>query len=188
MKCVCVGDAGVGKSSLLMAFATNKFLADTIPALCRNYNISIEVNDMAYVIGLYDTQSGYIDRNEGETARKATYADADVVLLCFSAVNKNSYENITARWIEELDECLPQIPIVLVCTNTDLRREDDPSHLSYRQGIELKEKISAIAYLECSSCSRSGLRDVFEAAVKSSKPSSISKGKGRRMSKTCLIQ
>jgi len=188
VKCVCVGDAGVGKSSLLMAFATNSFLSDTIPALCRNYNISIVVNEIAYNIGLYDTQSGYVDRNEGETARVATYSDTDVVLLCFSAINRNSYDNITARWTEELDRHLPGIPIVLVCTNTDRRKDDCTSHITRQDGVDLKEKIGAIAFLECSSCARSGLREVFEAAVKSSKPSTLSKKNGRRMSKGCLIQ
>jgi len=188
VKCVCVGDAGVGKSSLLMAFATNSFLADTIPALCRNYNISIVVNEVAYNIGLYDTQSGYVDRNEGEQSRIATYKDANVVLLCYSAVNKNSFDNITARWAEELQTHLSGIPVVLVCTNTDLRRDDGPQ-ITHQEGTELKEKIGAVRYLECSSSSRSGLREVFEAAVKCSRPSVNSKKTGRSsMSKTCAIQ
>jgi small GTP-binding protein len=137
VKCVCVGDAGVGKSSLLMAFATNTFLADTVPALCRNYNVSIVVNEIAYNIGLYDTQSDYVDRNEGQLARIATYAATDVVLLCFSAVNRNSFNNITARWTTEFSEHLVGIPVVLVCTNTDLRREDS-SCVTYKEGFGMK--------------------------------------------------
>jgi len=167
VKCVCVGDAGVGKSSLLMAFATDCFLHDTVPALSRNYNITSVFNGVSYVVGLHDTQADYVDRNEGELARRQTYAAADVVILCFSAVNRNSYDNVSARWIREIKSCVPKVPIMLVCTNTDLRKEDGcASYITRKQGVALKDTIKAAGYFECSACSRTGLQELFEAAAK----------------------
>jgi small GTP-binding protein len=52
--------------------------------------------------------------------RSLTYPDANCFVLCFSLVNRNSFENISTRWIPEILHYNPLAPIILIGTKKDL--------------------------------------------------------------------
>lgn len=87
----------------------------------------------------------------------------DVIVLCYSIDNKNSYKNVRDKWIPELKN---RAPIVLVATKSDLRKRRN--HITYRKGVELKKKIKAFSFVECSSKNLMKLDNVFEEAVRAS--------------------
>ncbi|CDY69676.1 BnaCnng64730D, partial [Brassica napus] len=79
----------------------------------------------------------------------------------FSLISKASYENVSKKWIPELEHYAPGVPIVLVGTKLDLRDDkqffvDHPGAvpITNAQGEELKKLIGAPAYIECSSKSQ----------------------------------
>ncbi|KAL5560515.1 hypothetical protein UlMin_036726, partial [Ulmus minor] len=105
-------------------------------------------------LGLWDT-AGQEDYNR---LRPLSYRGADVFLLAFSLISRPSYENVAKKWIPELRHYAPSVPIILVGTKLDLRednqfRRDYPaaSTISTPQGEDLKKRIGAVAYIECSS-------------------------------------
>ena len=55
LKCVVVGDGGVGKTSLLVSYTTNHFPLDYVPTVFENYTAEIVVNERIYQVGLFDT-------------------------------------------------------------------------------------------------------------------------------------
>ena len=55
LKCVVVGDGGVGKTSLLISFTTKTFPSDYVPTVFENYTAEIIVNERIYQVGLFDT-------------------------------------------------------------------------------------------------------------------------------------
>lgn len=80
------------------------------------------------------------------------------------------------RHPEVLDRC-PNVPIILVGLKKDLR--DDPvaqeemrkrseKFLQFEEGEEVRKRIGAKKYLECSSLTGEGVDDVFEAATRQS--------------------
>jgi GTPase SAR1 family protein len=45
LKCVIVGDGEVGKTSLLMAYTTNRFQEDHIPTVFDTYSLYVNVEE-----------------------------------------------------------------------------------------------------------------------------------------------
>ena len=61
IKCVLVGDKGVGKTSLLMTHHTGIYPVDYIPEVYDMHNVVTTVDDEAVTMGMWDTagQSDY---------------------------------------------------------------------------------------------------------------------------------
>jgi len=101
------------------------------------------------------------------------YPETNVILLCFSVVRPDSLENITAKWMPELIKLIPTAKIVLVGTQVDLRDNknssaNDPSRtrcISTREGEELKHRIRAYKYVECSAVTLQNIANVFSTCV-----------------------
>lgn len=54
-KCVVVGDGAVGKSSLIYMFTYNSFPTDYVPTVFDNCNASVEIDNVTYDLGIWDT-------------------------------------------------------------------------------------------------------------------------------------
>ncbi|KAJ0989397.1 hypothetical protein J5N97_007753 [Dioscorea zingiberensis] len=187
IKCVTVGDGAVGKTCMLISYTSNTFPTDYVPTVFDNFSANVVVDGSTVNLGLWDT-AGQEDYNR---LRPLSYRGADVFLMAFSLISKASYENIHKKWVPELRHYSPDVPIVLVGTKVDLRDDnqflrDHPSvtPISTAQGEELKKKIGAAAYIECSSKTQQNVKLVFDAAIKvvlrPAKPPKIKKKRKHR--------
>ncbi|GAB2285399.1 Ras- C3 botulinum toxin substrate 2 [Dionaea muscipula] len=169
IKCVTVGDGAVGKTCLLISYTSNTFPTDYVPTVFDNFSANVVVDGRTVNLGLWDT-AGQEDYNR---LRPLSYRGADVFLLAFSLISKASYENISKKWISELQHYAPNIPIILVGTKLDLREDNqflsdhpDATPITAAQGEELKKMVGAAAYIECSSKTQQNVKAVFDTAIK----------------------
>jgi GTPase SAR1 family protein len=118
-----------------------------------------------------------------------------VIVLCFSVVRPDSMENVKTKWIPELFKFLPNTPIILVGTQSDLRGQQQQqqqqstynelngslmnrtntinSHgsnnsknfITSKEGEELAKRIKAFRYIECSALTQQNISEVFEACI-----------------------
>lgn len=173
-KCVVVGDGNVGKTCLMKTFVDNAFPETYIPTVYDNYTAMMKFEDRVVNLGLWDT-AGQADYDR---LRPLSYPQTDVFLICFSLNNSDTYEHVKVKWFPEVHHHCPSVPIVLVGTKSDLRDNNNPvsqttpinpnrnSIVSTDQGQQLKKLIGARYYIECSSRTQLGIKEVFDAALK----------------------
>lgn len=168
---IVVGDGACGKTCLLIVFSKDEFPVNYMPTVFDNYVADLQVDDKLVELALWDTAG----QEDFDRLRPILYPETDVILMCFSIANPDSLENITEKWIPEINEYLPDVPVILVGNKKDLRNDvhtkkelslTKQKPVTWEEGREMAEKINAFAYLECSAKNKDGLRDVFEAATK----------------------
>jgi len=168
VKLVVVGDGAVGKTSLLISYATNNFPTEYVPTVFENYTARKKRNDETILLHLWDTAG----QEEYDRLRPLSYPGADVVLLCFSTVSQASYDAIRDKWAPEVNHYIHEVPHILVGTKIDLREAQHPDPNSGKfepitpeMGQAMAKQIKAAKYVEVSSKTRQGLEEVFAQAI-----------------------
>lgn len=170
IKCVVVGDGAVGKTCLLMSYSHNVFPAGYVPTVFDNYQVEVVIGGEPYQLGLFDTAG----QEDYDQLRVLTYPRTDVFLVCFSVIKHESFENVSEKWIPEIRRHMPDAPILLVGTQSDLRedtktmeqmqkksRRPVPAVAANKKAADLK----LVKFLECSALKHIGLKDVFDEAI-----------------------
>jgi small GTP-binding protein len=160
LKLLLAGDGAVGKTCLLVVYAQGQLPVEYLPTIFENYKCTITVNKAQYDLHLWDSAG----REEFEAIRLASYHNTHVFILCFSVVDRESYENIKKKWIIDIRERVPDAVLLLVGTKTDLRPASALS-VSPADGHALARDIGAIEYVETSAIDGSGVNDVFTKAI-----------------------
>ena len=95
--------------------------------------------------------------------------------MCCSVDNPDSLQNIAEKWNPEIKHFCPGVPIIVVGNKADIR--DDArviSELSRRnrkpvqsqEGHDVARQIGARSYMECSAKENSGVKEIFQEALK----------------------
>jgi len=125
IKIVMVGDSCVGKTLMCYIFMHDERLIDLIlPTTFDNYSTDVRVDNETYYLDIFDT-SGVEDMDR---LRQLSYPQTDVFLVMFSVVSPSSFENVSEKWIPEVRHHCPNIPIILVGTETYLRNDETVSN------------------------------------------------------------
>jgi len=183
-----VGDGAVGKTFLLISYTTNSFPGEYIPTVFDDYSANVMIDGKTINLGLWDTAG----QDDYDRLRPLSYPQTNIFLICFSLVNPSSFENVRAKWNPEVSHHCPNIPIILVGTKVDLR--EDPGMIerlntknlvpvTYEQGVQMMKEIGCLKYLECSALKQTGLKVVFDEAMRAA----LAPVPSGRKQKKCLL-
>lgn len=171
VKCVCVGDGAVGKTSMLISYSTDVFPVEYIPTVFDNYQANVMYNGRPISLGLWDTAG----QEDYDRLRPLSYPYTDVFIVCYSTISPTSLENVMTKWLPEIRSHCPETPFILVGTKADIRSSKrDQERLRAKGDFELVdpilakeegEKIGASSVLECSAKTQAGLKNVFDSAI-----------------------
>jgi len=156
LKCVTVGDDGAGTKHLLKTYVENHYQnRKNLTSKFDNYSVNVMIDGSPITLNLFDTSG------QGDDERPRTYPETDVVLICFSVGDSNQLNNIQNWWIPELKTNCPRARYVLVGTKIDGTRKVLAS-----QAVAVAKRVGAEKYVECSSYTEQGLRNVFDEAIR----------------------
>ena len=90
-------------------------------------------------------------------------------VVCFSVVDRDSFESIKEFWLPEMKRNMHRKkPVVLVATQTDLRNTTDYDSdvpVTKSEGETLAKDIGALTYVECTVCKENTVKTVFSEVV-----------------------
>ncbi|KAL0478975.1 Ras-related protein [Acrasis kona] len=153
MSVLYVGDKGVGKTSMILSTCHNDFFEHDVPQIQCNHH-SIHNNQII----------AHVDSNDS-TISKMSDIYADVIVLMFSIVDRKSLDSLEEKWLRILDQpSLKNIPIIIVGNKCDLRGRDG-NCLSQAECLQSVTRIEALAYMEYSGKTQSGLHDYLDSLV-----------------------
>ncbi|KAL1995541.1 hypothetical protein VTN49DRAFT_1728 [Thermomyces lanuginosus] len=165
-KMVLLGDGSCGKTSALNVFTRGFFPTVYEPTVFENYVHDIFVDNVHMELSLWDTAG----QEEFDRLRALSYENTHVIMLCFSVDSRDSFENISSKWMAEIQENCPGVKLVLTALKCDLRKDEDqnenPNAISFEEGLAKAKEIGAVKYLECSAMQNRGIRETFYEAAK----------------------
>ena len=94
-KCVVVRDATVGKIELQTTFKNNKYPEVYVPTVFEAYTADVMVGEIQCELDLWDTSY----QEEYDRLRPLTYPNTHVIIMCFSIVDPDSFENVREKVI-----------------------------------------------------------------------------------------
>jgi small GTP-binding protein len=178
IKLVCIGDGAVGKSCLLISYANNRFPEHYVPTTFDNYVVNLTAGEkdgkeQQIELALWDTAG----QEEYDRLRPLSYANANVVLVCYSCISPISVENLSRKWISEVNHFVPDTPIILVGCKADLCEDEHIQMKRKRHGIsedpdyekKMAEKLAEkmkYPHIFCSAKTGENVKEVFDLAVK----------------------
>ncbi|KAG5394534.1 hypothetical protein IGI04_024497 [Brassica rapa subsp. trilocularis] len=178
VRIVVVGDKGTGKSSLIVAAASDSF-PPNVPPVLPDTNLPLEFFPDGVPVTIVDTSSSFVDllnvsfdisargfRPEDREMVAEELRNADAVVLTYDCGRPETLEDLSTYWLPELRRLEVKVPIIVAGCKLDLR--DDNSQVSLEQVMSpIMHQFREIeTCIECSALKQLQAQEVFYYAQK----------------------
>ncbi|OWF50815.1 ras-like GTP-binding protein RhoL [Mizuhopecten yessoensis] len=157
--CTLVGDGMVGKTCLAKVFADKVFPDQYVATVQDRYSGQAWFAGDQYSITITDSAG----EHEGSDVRRMSYCKSDVILLCYSVLDRESYDSLRTHWSREVGSLAKRCPVLVVALQTDKRTT---KHVTTEEGRRMTKSVKANGFIECSARNVSNVKDVFENVVR----------------------
>ena len=164
-----IGDNGCGKTCLLMVFRGDQCPPYYIPKVWIDCVKEQNIDDENIEVHVFDSRS----HEDHDKLRTLCYPAVNLVIISYSIDSQTTFENVRKRWLPEVNQYAPQIPVVLVGLKKDLRDNgstgtdtDEEALVSEAQGHKMKSEIGALEFFECSALKNEGVHKLFETVAR----------------------
>jgi len=129
VRAAVVGDASVGKSSLVIAACSNVARDETLAVLPETHVAALSFEGVLF--SALDTSSD--PALLGQT--RAAVAAADVVLVCFCAAQPGTLESAASVWLANCKRWNPAVPVYLVACKEDVAAPSEEQRAVRGKGL-----------------------------------------------------
>ncbi|KAG2553531.1 ras-related protein Rab-2-A-like isoform X1 [Panicum virgatum] len=158
-KCITIGDAGVGKSCLLLQFTEQRFRSELDPTLgCDCSTRIVDIYGKPTRLQIWDTagQELYSSIN------KSYYRGAEVAILVYDITRRATFDHV-ARWLKDsMEVASANLTTILVGNKCDL---SDRRTVSYEEG-ESFAKTHGLFFMESSAKTSHNVEEAFTMAAR----------------------
>lgn len=158
-KVLIIGDANVGKTSLLLRHVDGKFCEEIGGTIGIDYRSNTYIRDnQRYDLMIWDTAGQERFRN----VTKAYYRDADAALLVFDLTDRLSFNHVP-RWFEQLlketGRTQEQMVMILVGNKNDCT---DKIRVTLPEIQDMVSELGLSSYIQTSAREGERVNEVFE--------------------------
>ncbi|MFX0105155.1 MAG: Rab family GTPase [Candidatus Hodarchaeota archaeon] len=159
-KVVILGDAAVGKTSLISQFVEGSFEEDYKPTLGANI-VRKDVNlDKARVRLIMWDLAG---QEKYQVVRSMYFQGCEGALLVYDVTRYNTFESINSKWLRDFKKYVKKKGVyVLIGNKIDLK---DQRTITAERGRELATKIKASHFIETSAKLGENIEEAFTLLV-----------------------
>ena len=156
-KVVLLGEAGVGKTSIISRYVSNTFsevLMSTTGASFATKKVELD-DEHKIKFQIWDTAG----QERFRSLAKIFYQNAAVAVLVYDITRRDSFEKLKEFWIKELKENAPSDIILALAANKSDLYENEV--VSLKEGKDLSQEINAI-FKSTSAMLSHGVEDLFK--------------------------
>ena len=155
-KVVLLGEAGVGKTSIISRYVNNTFSDVLMSTTGASFAIKkLEIDDHKIKFQIWDTAG----QERFRSLAKIFYQNAAVAVLVYDITRRDSFQKLKDFWVKELKENAPSDIILAVAANKSDNYEFEV--VSLKEGKELAQEINAI-FKSTSAMLSHGIEDLFK--------------------------
>lgn len=154
-KLLLIGDAEVGKSSILLRFADQNFFSSYFPTIGIDFKIKTIEQDGKFIKLLIWDAAG---QERYRTITSSYYTNSSGFLYVFDLTNKQSFDHIRMWYDESIKYRTDLAQAILVGTKLDLAEE---RQVSYQEAMLIAEDLG-ISYIEVSALTGHNIDTLFE--------------------------
>ena len=157
VKVVLLGEAGVGKTSIIHQFTYHQFDPDCISSISAQF-VSKTIDYQGYGAIKYDIWDT-AGQERYRSMAKIFYKDAKVIIFVYDITNQNTFDGIQNYWYEQIKiNCEKDAILAVVANKNDLYGEQV---VSDEVGQKFADEIGAI-FQSTSALSDSGIGKLFD--------------------------
>ena len=157
-KILLIGDAGVGKSSMLLRFTDDAFEEQMASTIGVDFRVkTVTLGGKTAKLTIWDTAG----QERFRTLTSSYYRGCHGIIVVFDVNERETFENLP-RWLEELElyTTTQFASKLLVGNKIDLKRRE----VSVEEAQAFARK-QAMMYIEASAKTKEGIRQAFEEVV-----------------------
>ena len=154
-KYIILGDAGVGKTSIIKRKSEDTFTSSYMSTIGVDYiNLKMKHCNYNLNIAVWDTAG----QEKFKNIINVYYRGITAAIVVFDITDINSFNNVK-EWIEEIKSCSPNCYIMIVGNKIDLesQRQVYPEHINNIENI----LNGTYQYIECSSKTEYNIEHLF---------------------------
>ena len=147
-KVVLIGDAGVGKSSILYNLTNNQFFHNYDMTIGVEYSSKIITQDAKYIkLQIWDTAGQEVFKS----ITKSYYRDNSVIIIVYDTTDYESFLNVE-NWLNDIKEFADESLIYLVGNKIDMYRD---RKITFEEGNKFAKERN-LNFMEISAKNREG--------------------------------
>lgn len=157
LKLLLIGDSGVGKSSLLLRFAENKYDEQQLSTIGVDFRVRfLTVEGVRLKLAIWDTAG----QERFRTLTSSYYRGAQGIILVYDVGCRDSFENCS-HWLQEAEKhgTVPGSVKMIVANKVDT-----PRVVSTEEGRQLAAQLGTL-FVETSAKTSSNVERAFEELV-----------------------